>query len=108
MEGNPADADEVRRQNRSYIFFREVPLSDKDEAVGAQGVPLTPGRSIAVDRSLHVYGTPVFIQGELPIDSATSKSPFYRLMIAQDTCSARTGPARAELYIGACTESGKV
>ena len=108
MEGNPADADEVRRQNRSYIFFREVPLSDKDEAVGAQGVPLTPGRSIAVDKSLHVYGTPFFIQGELPIDSATAKTPFHRLMIAQDTGSAIVGPARADLYFGAGTEAGKV
>jgi membrane-bound lytic murein transglycosylase A len=108
MEGNPAGADEVRRQNRSYIFFREVPLSDKDEAVGGQGVPLTPGRSIAVDRSLHVYGTPFFIQGELPIDSATSKTPFHRLMIAQDTGSAIVGPARADLYFGAGAEAGKI
>jgi membrane-bound lytic murein transglycosylase A len=108
MEANPYEADEVRRQNRSYIFFREVPLSDKDEAVGAQGVPLTPGRSIAVDKSLHVYGTPFFIQGELPIDSATAKTPFHRLMIAQDTGSAIVGPARADLYFGAGSEAGKV
>ena len=69
MEQNPDGANELRRQNRSYVFFREVPLSDKDEAVGAQGVPLTPGRSIAVDKALHVYGTPFFIEGELPIES---------------------------------------
>ena len=68
MEQNPNEADELRRQNKSYVFFREVQLSDKDEAVGAQGVPLTPGRSIAVDKSLHVYGTPFFIEGELPIE----------------------------------------
>lgn len=43
MEQNPDGANELRRQNRSYTFFREVQLSDKDEAVGAQGVPLTPG-----------------------------------------------------------------
>ncbi|MFL6792895.1 MAG: murein transglycosylase A, partial [Bradyrhizobium sp.] len=63
MEQNPDGAKELRRQNRSYVFFREVQLSEKDEAVGAQGVPLTPGRSIAVDKSLHVYGTPFFIEG---------------------------------------------
>ena len=101
MEQNPDDADELRRQNRSYIFFREVQLSDKDEAVGAQGVPLTPGRSIAVDKSLHVYGTPFFIEGQLPIESEVSKTPFRRLMIAQDTGSAIVGPARADLYFGA-------
>ena len=108
MDANPDAADDVRRQNRSYIFFREVQLSDKDEAVGAQGIPLTPGRSIAVDKSLHVYGTPFFIEGELPIESERSRTPFRRLMIAQDTGSAIVGPARADLYFGAGTDAGKV
>ena len=108
MEQNPDGAKELRRQNRSYVFFREVNLSDKDEAVGAQGVPLTPGRSIAVDKSLHVYGTPFFIEGELPIESEQSKTPFHRLMIAQDTGSAIIGPARADLYFGAGTDAGRV
>jgi membrane-bound lytic murein transglycosylase A len=108
MTQNPDAANEVRRENRSYIFFRKVPLSDKDEAVGAQGVPLTPGRSIAVDKSLHVYGTPFFIEGQLPIESERSKTPFHRLMIAQDTGSAITGPARADLYFGAGADAGKV
>jgi membrane-bound lytic murein transglycosylase A len=108
MEANPDGAKDVRRQNRSYIFFREVQLSDKDEAVGAQGIPLTPGRSIAVDKSLHVYGTPFFIEGELPIESEKSRTPFRRLMIAQDTGSAITGPARADLYFGAGADAGKV
>jgi membrane-bound lytic murein transglycosylase A len=108
MEQNPDGAKELRRQNRSYIFFRQVPLSDKDEAVGAQGVPLTPGRSIAVDKALHVYGTPFFIAGELPIESEQSKTPFHRLMIAQDTGSAIVGPARADLYFGAGADAGKV
>ena len=108
MEQNPDGANELRRRNKSYIFFREVQLSDKDEAVGAQGVPLTPGRSIAVDKSLHVYGTPFFIEGELPIESERSKTPFGRLMIAQDTGSAIVGPARADLYFGAGVDAGKV
>jgi membrane-bound lytic murein transglycosylase A len=108
MEQNPNDANEVRRRNRSYIFFRELQLSDKDEAVGAQGIPLTPGRSIAVDKSLHVYGTPFFIEGELPIDSEQAKTPFRRLMIAQDTGSAIIGPARADLYFGAGPDAGKL
>jgi membrane-bound lytic murein transglycosylase A len=108
MEQNPDGANELRRQNKSYVFFREVQLSDKDEAVGAQGVPLTPGRSIAVDKSLHVYGTPFFIEGELPIESEQSKTPFHRLMIAQDTGSAIVGPARADLYFGAGADAGKV
>ena len=108
MEQNPDGANELRRQNKSYVFFREVQLSDKDEAVGAQGVPLTPGRSIAVDKSLHVYGTPFFIEGELPIESERAKTPFRRLMIAQDTGSAIVGPARADLYFGAGVDAGKI
>ena len=108
MEANPDGAKEVRRQNRSYVFFRELQLSDKDEAIGAQGIPLTPGRSIAVDKSLHVYGTPFFIAGDLPIESEKSKTPFRRLMIAQDTGSAIVGPARADLYFGAGPDAGKI
>jgi membrane-bound lytic murein transglycosylase A len=108
MDENPDGAKELRRQNRSYVFFHEVKLSDKDEAIGAQGVPLTPGRSIAVDKSLHVYGTPFFIEGELPIESEQAKTPFHRLMIAQDTGSAILGPARADLYFGAGPEAGRV
>ncbi len=108
MEQNPDGANELRRQNRSYVFFREVNLSDKDEPSGAQGVPLTAGRSIAVDKALHVYGTPFFIEGDLPIDSEQSKTPFRRLMIAQDTGSAIVGPARADLYFGAGAEAGKI
>src|SRR6202521_602073 len=108
MDQNPDGAKELRRQNRSYVFFREVTLSDKDEAVGAEGVPLTPGRSIAVDKSLHVYGTPFFIEGELPIESELSKTPFRRLMVAQDTGSAITGPARADIYYGAGVDAGRI
>ncbi|MDA9478991.1 lytic transglycosylase [Bradyrhizobium sp. CCBAU 65884] len=108
MAQNPDGAKDLRRQNRAYIFFREVNLSDKDEAVGAQGIPLTAGRSIAVDKALHVYGTPFFIEGELPIESERSKTPFHRLMIAQDTGSAIIGPARADLFFGAGQEAGRI
>ena len=108
MEQNPDAAKELRRQNRSYVFFREVKLAENAEAVGAQGVPLTAGRSIAVDKSLHIYGTPFFIEGNLPIESEVSNTPFRRLMIAQDTGSAIVGPARADIYFGAGTDAGRV
>jgi membrane-bound lytic murein transglycosylase A len=107
MEDNPGGADELRRQNRSYVFMRKVDLGENDEAVGAQGVPLTPGRSIAVDRFLHVYGTPFYIFGDLPIESE-KPAPFARLMIGQDTGSAIVGPARADLYFGAGAEAARV
>jgi membrane-bound lytic murein transglycosylase A len=108
MAANPEEAAKVRAANRSYVFFRITDLTNEGEPLGAQGVPLTPGRSIAVDKALHVYGTPFFIEGELPIESEQSKTPFRRLMIAQDTGSAIVGPARADLYFGAGLEAGKV
>lgn len=108
MASDPEAAKELRRQNKAYVFFREVQLSDKEEAVGAQGIPLTAGRSIAVDRFLHVYGTPFFIEGNLPIDSERSQTPFRRLMVSQDTGSAIVGPARADLYFGAGAEAGRI
>jgi membrane-bound lytic murein transglycosylase A len=108
MQTNPAEANELRRQNKSFVFFRIVGLSDDREATGAQGVPLTPTRSIAVDKGLHVYGTPFFIEADLPIRSARAETRFQRLMIAQDTGSAIVGPARADVYYGAGDEAGRI
>jgi membrane-bound lytic murein transglycosylase A len=111
MRANPQSVEEILRQDRSFVFFRIAGLSDEREvvareAVGAQGVPLTPGRSIAVDNSLHVYGTPIFIQAGLPLSSEKRTISFDRLMIAQDTGSAIVGPARADIYWGAGDQAG--
>jgi membrane-bound lytic murein transglycosylase A len=107
MAAHPEEAATVRAANRSYVFFRITGLSNEGEPVGAQGVPLTPGRSIAVDR-VHEYGTPFFIEANLPIESGKSVSRFGRLMIAQDTGSALVGPARADLYWGAGDDAGRI
>jgi membrane-bound lytic murein transglycosylase A len=61
-----------------------------------------------VDRALHVYGTPFFIQAELPIDTEKSDTKFRKLMIAQDTGSAIVGPARADIYFGAGADAGHI
>ncbi len=108
MDENPDGAKELRRQNRSYVFFRKVNLKDQDEPLGAQGIPLVAGRSIAVDKALHVYGTPFYIHGALPLDGATSQVPFQRLVLAQDTGSAIIGPARADIYFDAGMEAGRI
>src|SRR5438876_883098 len=107
MAANPDEAPKVRATNRSYVFFRITGLSNEGEPVGAQGVPLIPGRSIAVDK-IHVYGTPFFIDASLPIESEKPTTPFRRLMIAQDTGSAIVGPARADLYWGAGADAGRI
>jgi len=100
MEANPEEGKELRRKNRSFVFFAETPLGANDECVGAQGIPLTPGRSLAVDRRVHVYGTPIWVEAELPIASERPDTRFRRLLFAQDTGSAIVGPARADIYFG--------
>jgi membrane-bound lytic murein transglycosylase A len=107
MAAHPDEAAKERAANRSYAFFRVTGLSNDGEPVGAQGVPLTPGRSIAVDR-LHDYGTPFFIEANLAIESEQPVSAFHRLMIAQDTGSAIVGPARADLYWGAGDDAARI
>ncbi len=107
MAAHPDEAAKARAANRSYVFFRVTGLTNEGEPVGAQGVPLTPGRSIAVDR-VHGYGTPFFIEADLPIEGRKLATPFRRLMIAQDTGSAIVGTARADLYWGAGDEAGRI
>ena len=107
MLANPEEAAKVRATNRSYVFFRITGLSNLDDPVGGQGVPLTPGRSIAVDRQ-HEYGTPFFIEANLPIKSPKLASPFDRLVIAQDTGSAIVGPARADVFWGSGDDAGRI
>ena len=104
---HPEEAAKARATNRAYMFFRVTGLTNDGEPVGAQGVPLTPGRSIAVDR-VHEYGTPFFIEGNLPIEDAKPAAPVGRLTIAQDTGSAIVGPARADLYLGAGDDAGRI
>ena len=106
---HPDEGRELMRMNRSYIFFREVEkLGKDDEPMGAQGVSLTAGRSIAVDRNLHVYGTPFWIDAELPLTNEAELRSFRRLVLAQDTGGAIIGPARADIYFGAGIEAGAV
>jgi peptidoglycan lytic transglycosylase A len=100
MEANPQEGKDLRRKNRSFVFFQETPLGANDECIGAQGVPLTPGRSLAVDKRIHVYGTPIWVEAELPIESEKPETRFRRLLFAQDTGSAIVGPARADIYFG--------
>lgn len=107
MEANPEEGKKLRRENKSYVFFRETDLSEYEEAIGAQGLPLTAARSIAVDRRLHTYGMPVFIDVTLPIQSEKPDTRFSRLMIAQDTGGAIIGPARADIYLGAGEEAAR-
>lgn len=104
---HPDRVDEILWQNRSYIFFRDAPVGDPSLGpVAAAKVPLTAGRSLAVDRLLHTFGTPFYI--DAPSLTAFSGAPFRRLMIAQDTGSAIVGPARGDLFAGSGHAAGEI
>jgi membrane-bound lytic murein transglycosylase A len=101
---NPRRVTEMLQANPRFIFFREEALPDPSVGpVGAQGVPLTPGRSIAVDRESIPYGTPVWLDTTEPQpwqpDPPPSR-PLRRLVLAQDTGSAITGAVRADYFWG--------
>lgn len=94
---NPKRVNEMLWSNPRVVFFREEPLPDRQLGpTGAQGVALTPGRSIAVDALSIPYGTPVWLDTTEPLSS----TPLRRLGMAQDTGSAITGAVRADYFWG--------
>ena len=102
---NPQRVQELLWSNPRVVFFREEPLSDLDAAFGprgAQGVPLTPGRSIAVDKEAIPYGTPVWLSSPGPLLNLN------RLVFAQDTGSAIVGAVRADYFVGWGPEAGEI
>jgi membrane-bound lytic murein transglycosylase A len=102
LSAHPAEAPAVMAKNRSYIYFREAPVSDPALGpIAAAKVPLAAGRSLAVDRLLHTFHAPVWIETTLPTGAS-----FHRLMVAQDTGSAIVGPARGDIFFGSGDAAG--
>jgi membrane-bound lytic murein transglycosylase A len=100
---NPQRLPQLLWSNPRYIFFREEMLSEQEASYGprgAQGVALTPGRSIAVDRESIPYGTPVWLA------SRGAAADLQKLVIAQDTGSAIVGAVRADYFAGTGAEAG--
>jgi membrane-bound lytic murein transglycosylase A len=94
---HPKRLNEMLWSNSRYVFFREEPLPEPQLGPkGAQAVPLTPGRSIAVDPLSIPYGTPVWLDTTEPL----SNTPLQRAVMAQDTGSAITGAVRADYFWG--------
>jgi membrane-bound lytic murein transglycosylase A len=97
----------LMQRNRSYVFFKlETAFDPAEGPIGGAGLALTPLRSIAVDRGIWAYGTPFWLDANLPWRN-TAPRPFRRLTIAQDTGSAILGAARADLYFGGGDEAGR-
>jgi len=100
---NPQRVNQLLWSNPRYIFFREEALTADNVGLGprgAQGVPLTPGRSIAVDPASIPYGTPVWLASSGP--AAT----LQKLVLAQDTGSAIVGAVRADYFAGTGAGAG--
>ena len=106
LREEPARGRALMEKNRSYVFFALSPLDDPARGpIGGAGVPLTTGRSLAVDRSLWAYGLPVWISSS-PLTPAGPRVALDRLMIAQDTGSAIVGPARGDFFMGTGAGAG--
>ena len=105
VQRNPQRVSEMLWSNPRTVFFREEALSELDAGFGprgAQGVALTPGRSIAVDRDSIPYGTPVWLVSTGP------QLQLQRLVLAQDTGSAIVGAVRADYFVGWGAAAGDV
>jgi membrane-bound lytic murein transglycosylase A len=109
MAAHPHQARHLMWKNQSFIFFRELLLDNPAlGALGAQHVQLTPRRSLAVDRSHWMLGTPVWLDTDVPSGDEGIMTPFRQLLIAQDTGSAITGLARGDVYWGAGERAGRI
>ena len=97
LKANPGQADALMNTNPSYVFFREVHDAPAEQgAAGALGVPLTPMRSLAVDRAFVALGVPIYVATTDPVDG----KPIRRLFLAQDTGGAIKGPVRGDIFFG--------
>jgi membrane-bound lytic murein transglycosylase A len=104
---HPQDAATIMSRNRSYIFFQEHPeLSPEDGPLGTQGVPLTAGRSLAVDLRYIPLGAPVWLDTTAPWPEG--EGPLKRLLIAQDSGGAIRGIVRGDVFWGTGERAGTI
>jgi membrane-bound lytic murein transglycosylase A len=101
LRANPSEMAAVMNANPSYVFFRAL---DGDGPLGSEGVVLTPGRSLAVDRGFIAFGVPIWLDVQDPLNPAT---PLRRLVVAQDTGGAIRGPVRGDVFWGHGTEAAE-
>ena len=97
LRAHPDKAAALMNRNRSYVFFREI---TGDGPIGAQGVVLTAGRSMAVDPAYLPLGGPLWLDTTWPPGSPEAGQPLRRLMVAQDTGGAIKGPVRGDFFWG--------
>ena len=106
LRADPARGRQVMQQNASYVFFRELP-NDAKGPLGALEIPLTTGRSLAVDPSVHTLGSPIYVSAPTLTHALKGKA-YNRLMVAQDVGSAIKGPERGDIYFGSGDKAGRI
>ncbi|MBL6928768.1 MAG: MltA domain-containing protein [Rhodospirillales bacterium] len=102
ITNNPVRGDNLMAQNPRYIFFRELP--GKEGPIGAEGVALTPERSLAIDKKFVPLGVPLWLT---TIDPLNPNKAFNRLMVTQDTGSAIVGAVRGDIFFGFGDEAAR-
>jgi membrane-bound lytic murein transglycosylase A len=107
LKNNPDKLDALLWQNQSFIFFKQSPVENPELGpIAAAKVQLQGGRSMAVDRLRHVFGSALYVVA--PTVNFGDGKPFQRLMIAQDTGSAIVGTARGDLFTGSGFAAGEI
>lgn len=100
LAAHPDRAQSVMEQNPNYVFFRRIDTVPLDRgAPGSMGIPLTPGRSVAVDRNVLPLGVPLWIDTHLP-QANGAEGHWTHLVFAQDVGSDIKGVGRADLFTG--------
>ena len=97
LKEHPERQDEIFRHNDGFVFFA---INKGDGPYGSQGVVLTPGRSMAIDRDFIPHTTPIFVDTTGPVAGEDREQPFRQLLIAQDTGGAIRGAVRGDIYFG--------
>lgn len=108
MAENPAEARALMWENQSFVFFRKIEIDPNLGPPGAQQVSLTPVTSLAVDRNLWAFGTPIWLDTTAPTGERSKLEKFQHLMIAQDTGTAIKGHVRGDVFWGSGEGAGLI
>ncbi len=105
LNAHPREMQRVLNKNKSFVFFE---LLKQNKALGAQGIALTPGYSLAIDRKWIPLGIPIWLNTKRPHAYKEKDKNFQRLMVAQDTGGAIRGIVRGDVYWGAGKQATEI
>lgn len=105
LQANPQRSRDIMRRNERYVFFKDTRGAGP---VGAQGVTLTAGRSLAIDATVMPYGIPVWVDTMRPGARGGAATAYRRLMVAQDTGGDIKGAGRGDIYLGSGAAMGDI